>query len=103
MRPEFAGMLVSKSILRAGWSPWGIWEAHLSIPTDSKWNRARSPSVWAVSREVSKPVINSVSPSQTRHSHRIGSKGITVTSSSCGRRFLAIQRICNADSQHSSP
>jgi hypothetical protein len=36
---------------------------HLSNPADSKRNRARSPSIWAVSREVSKPVISGVSPS----------------------------------------
>ena len=29
--PGFAGMLVSKSILRAGWSPYGVWGS--CIPT----------------------------------------------------------------------
>jgi hypothetical protein len=36
---------------------------HLSNPAESKRNRALSPAIWAVSREVSKPVISGVSPS----------------------------------------
>jgi hypothetical protein len=43
-----------------------------------------APSIWAVSREVSKPVISGVSRSQTRHSHRVGSNWVTVTSSRRG-------------------
>jgi len=36
---------------------------HLSDGADSKGNRARSPSILAVSREVSKPAISGLSPS----------------------------------------
>ena len=36
---------------------------YLSKPAESKRKRALSPSIWAVSREVSKPVISGVSPS----------------------------------------
>jgi hypothetical protein len=42
----------------------GVWgRVHLSNSAESKRNRALLPSIWAVSREVSKPVISGVSPS----------------------------------------
>jgi hypothetical protein len=36
---------------------------HLFEPVETKRNRALSPSIWAVSRELSKPAISGVSPS----------------------------------------
>src|SRR3954470_3161270 len=57
------------------------------VPYDceSKKNRLPSASIWAVSRDVSKPDIITASPSQTCHSHHSGLRAITFTSSRRGR------------------
>jgi hypothetical protein len=65
---------------------------HFPNSSESKTNRALSPIIWAVSRELSKPITSAVSPSQTCHSHRSGLRGITLTSSRRG--LLDILRIC---------
>ena len=69
--------------------------------SESKTNRALSPIIWAVSRELSKPITIGVSPSQTCHSHRSGLRGITLTSSRRG--LLDILRICAPACPFSSP
>jgi hypothetical protein len=93
-------VLVSKSILRAGWSPWGVWGHIFDL---SNRNKALSPSIWADSRDVAKPDIIGASLSQTCHSHRRGIRAVTFTSSKRNPGILAIPWICAATGPFSSP